>query len=160
MSDFKCPGQDMRFWKPDAIFEAPCPHCGASIEFWKDEPSEKCRNCGQEVGNPRIDLGCAEWCTYADQCVGVQQLKDKTASVCDAVIQQMKLVFGEDQRRIQHAIDVLRCAETILDKEGGDPLVVKAAAVLHDIGIKEAEARYGSSAGKYQEISDGMALTI
>ena len=28
----------MRYWKPEDIFTAPCPHCGAEIEFWKDEP--------------------------------------------------------------------------------------------------------------------------
>ena len=30
--------------------------------------------------------------------------------------------------------------------------VVRAAAVLHDIGIREAERKHGSSAGKYQEV--------
>jgi HD superfamily phosphodiesterase len=35
---------------------------------------------------------------------------------------------------------------------GGDPLIVQAAAILHDVGILEAERKYGSSAGKYQEI--------
>ena len=43
-------------------------------------------------------------------------------------------------------------AELILEAECGDPLVVKAAAILHDIGILEAERKHGSSAGKYQEI--------
>ena len=31
-------------------------------------------------------------------------------------------------------------------------MIVKAAAILHDIGILEAECKYNSSAGKYQEI--------
>ena len=43
-------------------------------------------------------------------------------------------------------------AEQIQNVEGGDPLIVRAAAILHDIGIQEAERKYGSSAGKYQEI--------
>ena len=37
MGTVQCPGQDMRFWKPEDIFEAPCPHCGARMEFWKDD---------------------------------------------------------------------------------------------------------------------------
>ena len=43
-------------------------------------------------------------------------------------------------------------AEKIQAAEDGDALVVKASAILHDIGIQEAERKYYSSAGKYQEI--------
>jgi len=67
----KCPGQDERFWKPDDIFEVQCPGCGGAMEFFKDEPKLKCRHCGQIVVNPKIDLGCAEWCQYAQQCLGI-----------------------------------------------------------------------------------------
>jgi HD superfamily phosphodiesterase len=41
--------------------------------------------------------------------------------------------------------------------EGGDPLVVMGAAYLHDIGIPEAERKYGSSSGHYQEL-EGPAV--
>lgn len=75
MASVRCPGQDMRFWKPEDIFEAPCPRCGGAIEFWKDESSRKCRGCGQVARNPRIDLGCAEWCKFADQCLGLAPRK-------------------------------------------------------------------------------------
>jgi putative nucleotidyltransferase with HDIG domain len=64
----------------------------------------------------------------------------------------MKTIFGKDQKRIEHALAVLDYAEQIQNVEGGDPLIVRAAAILHDIGIQEAERKYGSSAGKYQEI--------
>jgi len=67
----RCPGQDQRFWKHDDIFEAKCPNCGQTIEFFKDEPKLKCRKCGQMVLNPKIDLGCAKWCQYAKQCSGI-----------------------------------------------------------------------------------------
>ncbi len=50
-----------------------------------------------------------------------------------------------------HALLVLKYAEKIQAAKGGDPLVVRAAAILHDIGIHEAEKKYGSPAGKYQE---------
>jgi len=66
----RCPGQDMRFWKPGDIFEAECPKCGGKVEFFKDEVRRKCR-CGHEIVNPKMDLGCAEWCQYAEQCIGV-----------------------------------------------------------------------------------------
>jgi hypothetical protein len=64
----------------------------------------------------------------------------------------MKGIFGRDQRRIDHALAVLDYAERIQSAEEGDPFVVKASAILHDIGIHQAERKYGSSAGKYQEI--------
>jgi len=143
----RCPGQDQRFWKPGDIFEVKCPACGQAVEFFKDEPKLKCRNCGQIVANPKIDLGCAEWCQYAEQCLGIQ-----VGAIRERLIGEMREVFGTDKRRIDHALAVLDYAEQIQAREGGDPLVVKAAAILHDIGIVEAERKHGSAAGKYQEI--------
>jgi len=148
---FRCPGQDQRFWKPEDIFEVQCPGCGKTVEFFKDEPKLKCRSCGQAVVNPKIDLGCAEWCQYAGQCMGVHFIKNLKV-VREKLINQMKNIFGKDQKRIEHALTVLDYAEQIQNAEGGDPLIVRAAAILHDIGIHEAEHKYGSSSGKYQEI--------
>lgn len=146
----RCPGQDQRFWKPDAIFEVECSSCGKAVEFFKDEPQLKCRHCGHTVINPKIDLGCAEWCQYAEQCLGVKV--GSLTIVRQKLIDEMKKVFGSDQKRVEHALAVLGYAEQIQAVEGGDPLVVKAAAILHDIGIHEAERKHGSPAGKYQEI--------
>ena len=70
----------------------------------------------------------------------------------DRVIAAMKGVFGADERRIKHALAVLGYAEALLKTETGDELTVVAAAVLHDIGIHEAERKYNSCAGNYQEI--------
>ncbi|MBW2647840.1 MAG: HD domain-containing protein [Deltaproteobacteria bacterium] len=148
----RCPGQDERFWKPDDIFEIQCSGCGRAMEFFKDEPKLKCRNCGQMVVNPKIDLGCAEWCQYAEQCLGVSVGKTTVGIMRDKLIDEMKKVFAGDEKRIKHTLDVLSYAERIQQTEGGDPLIVKAAAILHDIGIHEAERKYNSSAGKYQEI--------
>jgi HD superfamily phosphodiesterase len=144
-----CPGQDKRFWKPGDIFEAPCPHCGATIEFWKDDARRRCRVCGRPAPNPRFDMGCAKWCKFAAACLG-QPAGDE--ALCDALVREMQAVFGQDQRRIAHALEVLDYAEKIHVAEGGDPLVVRAAAVLHDIGILEAERRHGSAASRFQEM--------
>ena len=147
----RCPGQDQRFWKPEDIFEVKCPGCGGPIEFFKDEPKLKCRECARMVVNPKIDLGCAEWCQYAEQCVGVSAAKE-AGFMRDRLIDEMKKLFATDQRRIEHTLGVLDFAEQIQAAAGGDPLIVKAAAILHDIGIQEAERKYGSAADKYQEI--------
>jgi hypothetical protein len=66
----QCPGQDKRFWKPGDVFESPCPHCRAPLEFWKDDASRRCRACGRTAPNPRLDLGCAKWCKFAAECLG------------------------------------------------------------------------------------------
>ena len=147
----RCPGQDQRFWKPGDIFEVKCPGCGGAVEFFKDEPKLKCPKCGQMVVNPKIDLGCVEWCQYAEQCLGVSVVKNLRI-IRDKLIDEMKKVFAGDQKQIEHVLAVLNYAEQIHAAEGGDPLIVRAAAILHDIGIHEAERKYGSSAGKYQEI--------
>ena len=147
----RCPGQDQRFWKPEDIFEVKCPGCGTVVEFFKDEPKLTCRECGQLVANPKIDLGCAEWCQYAEQCLGVSPGGELNI-IRDKLIDEMKEVFAGDEKRVEHTLSVLNYAEQIRAAEGGDQVVVKAAAILHDIGIPQAERKYGSSDAKYQQI--------
>ena len=77
---------------------------------------------------------------------------DDVDSLCERLVAKMKETFGSDRRRIDHALKVLDHAETIQEAEGGDPLTVRAAAILHDIGIHEAERKHGSAAGRFQEI--------
>lgn len=73
----------------------------------------------------------------------------------DKAVAEMKKVFGTDQRRINHAMKVLRFSEEIADKEALDDRgkeILTLTAILHDIGIHEAERKYNSNSGKYQEI--------
>ena len=59
-----------------------------------------------------------------------------------------------DPQRIHHFLKVHAFARLLGLEEGLDPhtqSVLEATALVHDIGIHQAEARYGSSAGKYQE---------
>ncbi len=153
----RCPGQDPMFWKPGDVFEIPCPKCGYGVEFMKYDVKRRCR-CGHEIVNPKINFGCAEWCPYGDTCIeGLpEEMKAKTKEekknrLRERVAQEMKRYFGEDQKRINHAMKVAKYAEDILKIEGGDPLVILAAAYLHDIGIKKAEEKYGKSSPELQE---------
>jgi heterodisulfide reductase subunit B len=98
----RCPGQDLRFWKPDDIFETPCPNCGQAIEFFKDDVKRKCR-CGLVVVNPKLDFGCAEWCQHAEQCIGVvpegvkaKQKAEERNSLIKRISLEMKKYFGKD----------------------------------------------------------------
>ena len=67
------------------------------------------------------------------------------------IIKEMKKIFTKDTKRIKHALQVLDYAKKINHKENGDSTIVNTAAILHDIGIKEAEKKHNSSAGVYQE---------
>jgi len=150
----RCPGQDSRYWKPDAVFNAPCPKCGNLLEFFKDEPTRRCKKCGHKAVNPRMDFGCAAYCKFADQCLGdlpPELLAQRRELLKDRVAIEMKQFFKQDFRRIGHATKVARYAEQIVKEEKGDPAIVLSAAYLHDIGIKEAEAKYQSNEPKYQE---------
>jgi HD superfamily phosphodiesterase len=150
----KCPGQDSRYWKPGAIFDVKCPKCGASVEFFKDDPSRKCGSCGHRFVNPLMDFGCASYCEYAEQCLGTLPTEITTMKedlLKDRIAIEMKKYFKRDFKRIAHATKVARYAERIGKLEGGNLAVILAAAYLHDIGIHEAERKYQSTAAKYQE---------
>ena len=73
-------------------------------------------------------------------------------STIDKIRNEMIEYFGSDRKRIDHALKVLDFARRINSVEKADPLIVEAAAVLHDIGIRAAEKKYGSGAGMLQEI--------
>ena len=148
----------MRFWKSEDIFEIQCPKCERRVEFFKDEVRRRCR-CGHEIINPKVDFGCASWCPYAEQCVGTvpedvkaRQKAEERDSLRERIGLEMKKYFGTDFKRMNHALKVARYAEQILKVEGGNPLVVLGAAYLHDIGIHEAEKKYGDPTGRYQEM--------
>lgn len=140
----KCPGQDPRYWKFDAIFEAECPNCGNKVEFFKDETRRRCKKCGHHVLNPKMDFGCAAHCKFAEHCFGdlpPELIKQKEDLFKDRVAVEMKLYFKQDFKSIGHAARVARYAEKLVQGEKGDPAVVMSAAYLHDTGIKEAERK-------------------
>lgn len=63
--------------------------------------------------------------------------------------------YQGDPKRIQHFLKVYAYAKLIGEEEGLDretQELLEVAALTHDIGIKVSEQKYGSSAGKYQEI--------
>lgn len=150
----KCPGQDSRYWKPGAIFSAKCPECDHKVEFFKDDTARKCDNCGHRFANPNMDFGCASYCQFAEQCIGTlppEVVAQQENLLKDRIAVEMKRYFKTDFKRIGHATRVARYAEQIGKSERGNLAVILAAAYLHDIGIHEAERKYGSTAAKYQE---------
>ncbi len=77
-----------------------------------------------------------------------------TRKILAALLQAMVKYDRGDVRRIQHLVKVHDFAQMIAIAEGMDEderFVLEAAAILHDVGIHAAEAKYGNCNGKHQE---------
>ena len=156
----RCPGQDTRFWKPDDIFDIPCQSCGRPVEFFKTDVFRRCPSCGKRIQNPKVSLGCARWCAYAKECLGFDpqelDLPDSAeVSLADRLIEAVKNAFGEHQQRITHSLLVLDRAQELLRREEGNPRVVLAAALLHDIGARDPGGGNGRAPGEGPSVCPG-----
>ncbi|MBN2706427.1 MAG: phosphohydrolase [Deltaproteobacteria bacterium] len=132
----RCPGQDARDWKHDAIFETKCPECGSELEFFKDQTTTRCKNCGKQVINPKMDFGCASYCQYAEQCMGElppELLAGRDDLLKDRIALKMKMHFRKDFKKIGQATKVARFAGRLAPLEQANPAVVLGAAYLHNI---------------------------
>lgn len=77
-----------------------------------------------------------------------------------ALTNEMINYYSGDPARIQHFLKVHSFALLIGTGENLDEnelFILETAALTHDIGIKPAEEKFGSSAGKYQE-QEGPAV--
>jgi hypothetical protein len=134
MEQMKCPGQDTRFWKPDDIFVAECPKCGVEIEFFKDDARRRCAWCGHMFYNPKIELGCAEWCQYAEKCVpDLVRAKKAAQNFKELLSEMVKSHLKEDPAAWDRTAKGMVYAQDLLKAEGGDPKVVMAAVLLHRV---------------------------
>lgn len=156
--EFECPGAQ-KFKRPEPEF-IKCPSCGEEVEIWTDEVKATCPKCKKPVTR-QDGASCLEWCKCARECIGDRAynnyLKNKAALMRDKLIEELEKYFGTDAKRIAHAKKVLGFAEGLLLEEKGDWHIVIPASILHDVGIKAAEEKYGSSAGQYQE-KEGPAI--
>jgi DNA-directed RNA polymerase subunit RPC12/RpoP len=139
MEQIKCPGQDTRYWKPGDIFAMECPKCGAEIEFFKDDTRRRCAWCGHLFYNPRIEMGCAEYCQYADKCVP-ELFQERQANLMfkEQLRERVLAVSRKDQAQADRLDQGLKYAADLLKAEGGDPKVVMAAIILHEVTVDQA----------------------
>jgi len=155
---FECPGSQ-RFKQPTPEY-IKCQSCGEEVEIWTDEAQTACPKCKKMITRKGFE-SCLEWCKYAKECVGEQKysnyLKNKSVILKDKLIEELERYFGDDKKRISHAKNVLKFAEELLRYEKADRHIVIPASILHDVGIKISEKKYGSSAGHYQE-REGPAI--
>ena len=155
---FECPGsKTIRQPLPEFI---KCPFCSQELEIWTDEIKAVCSKCKKTVMRDQA-TSCLEWCSYAKECVGDQVydnfMKNKAVSIKEKLLKELEDYFGKDIKRINHAKKVMGYAEELLRQEKADWYIVIPASILHDVGIKVAEEKYGSSAGHHQE-KEGPAI--
>lgn len=78
-------------------------------------------------------------------------MQDRVAVVAS----RMMAYNGADTRRIGHALKVYGLVKALAEREGLDAEtreLLETTALLHDIGIKLSEQKYGVSNGYYQQI--------
>ncbi|MBW1712289.1 MAG: phosphohydrolase [Deltaproteobacteria bacterium] len=145
MAKIMCPGQDTRYWQPGDVFEVECAECGYGLEFFKDDAQRRCPKCGARVRNPKLNLGCAQWCQHAKECLGfdpkeaVAAAQGSQETLIDRLVAAVKKELGQDQARIKRSLSVLKWAQELLRQEKAEAKVVLAAALLHDFALQEAE---------------------
>lgn len=74
--------------------------------------------------------------------------------IASALMEMIRLNRG-DQKRIEHSLKVFGYAQLLGRLEGLEyekQVVLELAAILHDIGIHVAEAKYGYCTGQLQEM--------
>ena len=148
-----CPGSQ-KFKRPEPE-NIKCPTCGEVVEMWTDEIQVTCPNCKNTILRQQDGASCLDWCKYAKECVGEktynQYMQNKAVTIKQKLIKELECYFGNDKKRINHAKKVMHFAEELLREEKADWHIVIPASILHDVGIKVAEEKYGSNAGHYQE---------
>ncbi|MCM8797762.1 MAG: HD domain-containing protein [Candidatus Omnitrophica bacterium] len=164
---FECPGaKRVKQPRPEDI---KCPHCGYEVEIWTDEIEVICPKCKDKVLHLQDGVSCLDWCRSARECVGKEvydkYIQNRTITMKQNLLKELEIYFGNDKKRINHARKVMYFAEKLLRLEEGDWHIVIPAAILHDVGIKIAEEKYGSSAGYLQEkegpaVANGILLKL
>lgn len=96
--------------------------------------------------------------TEAEQSERLQQNVEDTIPASrelkSRVKEKMIEYYAGDARRIHHFLKVHSFAKLIGEMEGvtGEELeILEVAALVHDIGIKNSEKKYGYNTGKTQE---------
>ena len=86
---------------------------------------------------------------------GEHNMKDNNILITEKI-----RYYAGDPKRVQHFIKVYTFAKMIGEKEklpAGEQFILETAAIVHDIGIKPAEDKFGQCGGKLQE-QEGPAV--
>lgn len=140
----KCPGQDTRYWDPEDIRDEICPYCGNTIEFWKTDIRVRCDKCKKVVSNPNFNLGCAAWCSFAEQCLGdVKKGYTRPDSIRQKIEEEAERLLKDEV--LKEFKEALKRGEEISEQRGEQFLVIALSVFLNSVkksfDRKEAEAK-------------------
>ena len=144
MGKTMCPGQDTAFWRPGDIFEVQCSGCGQQVEFFKDDGSRRCPSCGQRVQNPKLNLGCAQWCEHAKECLGYdpKEAGDPEAgqeTLVDQLLAAIKNTAGSAQLAL--AVARLESVKKLAANQPDlNPKVLFTAALLQNLPPEQSQS--------------------
>lgn len=147
----KCPGQDMRYWTAEDVYEEKCPQCGEQIEFFKTDIRLRCPNCKTRVANPRFDMGCAQWCSYAEQCLGSGAKGLKTKAIKLALEDELIAKANCFPEIVDQVKAVFEKAEEICAREKIDlpPIIANVLAqILQKLELIDSPVEYLQAIGK------------
>ncbi|MCF6176640.1 MAG: hypothetical protein L3J71_12835 [Victivallaceae bacterium] len=129
MATPRCPGQNLQYWEFADIYNINCPFCDHEIEFWKDEPLRICPNCREEVRNTKMDLGCAKWCKFAEDCIG-KSVEQNSDSVIDRLTVLIKRQLNKTDKSLKRTRLFSEKAEKSATETAVSICIVKAGAML------------------------------
>lgn len=120
----------MRYWTADDVYEEKCPECGSEVEFFKTDIRLRCPNCKTRVANPRFNMGCAEWCAYAEQCLGPGAKGLKKGSLKTLFINELDKYAANLNGEVVNIKEIIEKTEEKLEEERKDILPVLASLVI------------------------------
>lgn len=120
----------MRYWTADDVYEEKCPKCGNDVEFFKTDIRLRCHNCKTRVANPRFNMGCAEWCAYAEQCLGPGAKGLKKGSLKSLFLNELDKYAANLNGEVDNVKGIIEKTEEKLEEERKDILPVLASLVI------------------------------
>ncbi len=152
----QCPGQDSRYWDGEAVFDTHCSKCGNPMEFFKDDSKRKCKKCGNDVLNPKMDFGCASYCPHAEHCLGTlspEMVAQKQEIMLDKVAIEMKRQMGDNFSIIAHLANTARYAkEMSTTEDDANKAVTIICSYFHLLGSGQSDSEHDNPSTLTREI--------
>lgn len=151
----RCPGQSLRRKAPgQAVQELECPECGYKVEFFPTDSFRDCPECGTKVEKTEAqleqDLGCADWCPAAEECLGpdfsrvkkaLQRDRDETLQeLLNSIPEEEKGVrsfFREAYRKSEDEELLIDTEKTVKPLKDGDPELHEKVVMYYSEFTKE-----------------------
>ena len=122
---------------------------GAAVEFFKDESSRRCRRCSHSFSNPKISFDCAQWCEYAEKCLGLAPQMGAPVASPEAAFAGRLLAATEDLFARTEApgsppaLLVFQHARELVSQQPCNPRLVLAAALVIELESRSSDAPAG-----------------